>query len=142
MTMSDFGDEIERPEQWLERDEVSRMVSQMLPDAPLLKWQRELSKTEDEYSAIRVSQTSTDVLLGMRMTFAAHLLKELVEIDQNIAGGAPVLAGTRFKIARLLAELADGMSISKMAREFRLDKQQIAELLRGLAIYLDRSFYR
>jgi uncharacterized protein (DUF433 family) len=141
--MSDFiPDEIEDPEVWIERDEVSKMASQMLPDAPLLKWQRNLSRTDEEFSASRGRVLSADILLGMRMTFAAHIVKDLVEINQHIAGGAPVLAGTRFKIARILAELADGMTVSKLAREFKLDKNQIVELLRALAINLDRSFYR
>jgi uncharacterized protein (DUF433 family) len=140
--MTDFiKDEIGAAEEWLERDEVSKMASQMLPDAPHFKWQRNLSKTDEEYSAARGRALSADVLLGMRMTFAAHILKGLVEINEHIAGGAPVLAGTRFKIARILAELADGMTVSKMAREFRLDKKQLVELLRALAITLDRSFF-
>jgi uncharacterized protein (DUF433 family) len=141
--MTDFtgDDEINGSDEWIARDEVSKIADLMLPDAPLLHWQRQLSKTEKEYTVVRsVKSVSADVLLSMRLTFAAHALKELVEIDSDKARGVPVLAGTRFKIARILAELADGMTVSKMAREFSLDKGKIVELLRNLAIQLDRPF--
>jgi uncharacterized protein (DUF433 family) len=130
-------------DEWMEKDEVSRIADLMLPDAPLRDWQRNLSETENEYGIGQsLSIVSADIMLSMRLTFAAHMLRDVVEIDPDRAGGAPVLVGTRFKVGRILAELADGMTVSKLAREFDLDKEKIIEFLRGLAIKLDRPFSR
>lgn len=141
--MSNFIDDPDRVNTELAAvNEVNEIADQMLPDAPLRYWHRSLAKSELNYLTPHHSKVpvSTDVLLSMRLTFAARLLKETVVIDPEIAGGSPVLAGTRFKIARVLAELADGMTVAKLAREFSLDKQKVSEFLRGLAIKLDRPF--
>jgi uncharacterized protein (DUF433 family) len=83
-----------------------------------------------------------DVVMNARLTYAAHSLNGVIEISADRGGGLPVLAGTRFTISRIIAELADGMSVSKLSREFNLDKKKISELLHGIAIIFDRPFSR
>ena len=68
---------------------------------------------------------TSDVLVSMRLTFAAHLLQNLIETDPNKAGGIPVLSGTRFKISQVLAEIADGKSLKGLARDFSLDREKL-----------------
>lgn len=81
---------------------------------------------------------SGDALLSSRLVSAAHILNEVVEINPQKGGGTPVLAGTRFKISQVLGELADGKSIFKLCREYKRDRKKLVNLLRGLAIHLDR----
>lgn len=143
--MTDF-----RPDDLSLTEEVSELADQMSSYTPFKAWQS-LSKLEDEYLPDILAQReltrrshnniSADIVVSMRLTYAASMLKETVEINPDKAHGAPVLTGTRFKIARVLAELADGMTVSKMAKEFDLNKSMIVKLLHGLAIQLDRSFF-
>lgn len=141
--MTDFiADDAKEDSEWFGIEQANKIANEMLPSVPLRNW-RGLSKMENEFSVpLHETAISADVMLSMRLTFAAHMLKEVVEIDRDKAHGVPVLAGTRFKIARILAELADGITVTKMAREFNLDKRKIVDLLRGLAIQLDRPFSR
>jgi uncharacterized protein (DUF433 family) len=152
--MSDFA--ADAWNDFRESEEVIDLADQMLPDAPLRDWRRSLAKVRNEYVVVptfgmhddddpndmlnAAVAVSPDVLLSMRLTFAAHMLKEVVEIDPDKAGGAPVLTGTRFKISRIFGELADGVTISKLAKEYHLDKTKIQKLLQGIAIKLDRPF--
>jgi uncharacterized protein (DUF433 family) len=142
--MTDFA-----PDDLSVTEEVSKLADQMRLDTPLTEW-RALSRIEKEYMSYgrherelsySGSATSADIVMSMRLTHAAYILKEVVEINPDKAHGVPVLAGTRFKIARILAELADGMTVSKISREFDLDKAKIEKLLHGIAIKLDRPFF-
>lgn len=128
---------------WIERDEAGDIALEMLEESPVIESKRDLLNIQNEYKIVTQRRSVTaDILISMRLTFAAHTLKTIIEIDREKAAGAPVLAGTRFKISRVLAELADGMTVSKMAREFRLDKNQIVEFLRAISILFDRPFSR
>jgi len=53
-------------------------------------------------------------------------------------GGLPVLRGTRFPLARVLAELADGVSIVVIAEDFDLEVESLKMLLDGMASYFGR----
>ena len=85
---------------------------------------------------------TSDVLMSVRLTYAALLLKDCVEIDPDRLGGVPVLVGTRFPVAQVLGELADDTTVSRMAKNFKLDAETIRSFLRGLAIHLDRPYRR
>ena len=73
-----------------------------------------------------------------RMRYATLTLWHHVEMDPEKRAGVPVLRGTRFTVAQLLAELAEDRKISEIASAFRLDKDQIQQVLESLAICLDR----
>jgi uncharacterized protein (DUF433 family) len=107
---------------------------------PIREWKRKLPALSMFYSEKPKKPVSVDVLVSMRMTYAAYLLNELIEVDGDKAGGTPVLKGTKFKISRILGEIADGRSVSKLAKDFRLDIDKVVAVLHGMAIYLDRSF--
>lgn len=84
----------------------------------------------------------TDVLLSIRLTYAAFLLNGAVEIDSERRGGVPVLYGTRFPVAQVLGELADNVTVTGLARDYSLNAETIRSFLRGLAIHLDRPFIK
>jgi uncharacterized protein (DUF433 family) len=44
-----------------------------------------------------------------------------IERDPLRRGGAPVLAGTRFPVSRLLSELASGRLLAEVADDYDLD---------------------
>lgn len=67
------------------------------------------------------------------------MFHECFQIDPDIRGGVPVLKGTRFTIAQVFAELAEGRSVTEIAKAFRLDEEQLKKVLNGFAIYLDRT---
>jgi uncharacterized protein (DUF433 family) len=125
--------------EWIERDEGGRIADEM---RTLTSYSGtgviELQKTNMPVPVGRY--IPADVLMSMRLTYAAYTLKNLVEISLDKAAGVPVLVGTKFTVARIIAEIADGMSVSKLAREFDLNKDHIAEMLHGIAITLDRPF--
>jgi uncharacterized protein (DUF433 family) len=81
-----------------------------------------------------------DSLLSQRLAFAAKTMTDFVEVNQQKASGVPVISGTRITLAQVLAELADGRSVGAIARTMKLDREMLAELLRAMAIHLDRSF--
>ncbi|HEV3006843.1 MAG TPA: DUF433 domain-containing protein [Pirellulales bacterium] len=59
------------------------------------------------------------------------------EVRSGKCGGIPVLKGTRFTVAQLFAELAEGESIDSLANEFDLDRAQLSTLLHALAVRVD-----
>ncbi|HYV34165.1 MAG TPA: DUF433 domain-containing protein [Gemmataceae bacterium] len=76
-----------------------------------------------------------DLLTKTRHAMLA--LKDCVEVNPLKRGGAPVLVGTRFTVAQLLAELAAGRSVAEIAEDFDLALNTIERLLDGLALSLD-----
>jgi uncharacterized protein (DUF433 family) len=76
--------------------------------------------------------------LAERIRHATLTLRDVVAVDPDIRSGTPVLRGTRFTVAQLLAELAEDRSIADIAASFRLDREQIRQVLESLATYLDR----
>jgi uncharacterized protein (DUF433 family) len=69
-----------------------------------------------------------------------EILKEHIEINPRRAGGVPVLTGTRFTVAQVLAELARSSGVSEVADNYDLDPKSIEEMLNGLSLILMRSF--
>jgi uncharacterized protein (DUF433 family) len=69
-------------------------------------------------------------------------LRQTVDIDPHIRGGAPVLKGTRFTVAQTLAELADKLAVEELASEFDLDPTIIRDMLRALSLLLQRPCQR
>lgn len=57
-----------------------------------------------------------------------------IEQDPDRAGGKPVLQGTRFTVAQLLAELAEGRTLDELAQDAGLDRQVMVGALRELAL--------
>jgi uncharacterized protein (DUF433 family) len=78
-----------------------------------------------------------DFWLTQRLLAAAQGLSSLVTLDPGIRGGVPVLRGTRFPLARLLAEIADGRSLNEIAEDHELPLDAVTELLSALASSLE-----
>jgi uncharacterized protein (DUF433 family) len=73
-----------------------------------------------------------------RVRTSLRMLSECVEIDPAKRSGVPVLRGTRFTLAQLLAELAEGKrTVDQIAEDFDLDAATARASLEGLSIYLD-----
>jgi uncharacterized protein (DUF433 family) len=106
------------------------------------KYKRNSPVSTGDYTEWKHKPITPDIILSMRLTYAALMLRDLVDIDPEKASGIPVVCGTRFKISQLLAELADGNSVSKVAKEYRLDLRRLQDILHGLSICLDRPFVR
>jgi uncharacterized protein (DUF433 family) len=55
-------------------------------------------------------------------------------------GGKPCIRDTRFTIAQLLAELAEGRSTQEVAEAFNLDFEKVQGALDEVALYFDVSW--
>jgi uncharacterized protein (DUF433 family) len=73
-----------------------------------------------------------------RLAYAREALGQCVEFDPDRYGGAPVLAGTRFPVSQVLAELAEGASIGDLAEDMSLDRAKLSQVLSILSAFLDR----
>jgi len=62
-----------------------------------------------------------------------------LEADPERCGGKPVLKGTRFTAAQVLAELAATTGPDDLAGNFDLDAGLIRQFLNELALHLDRN---
>ena|ERR1700733_10220976 len=141
----------EWPDQILiQKDESADVVASMAT-TPIREWKRSLQAAGTPYDvhfyphhflANQSKNPSLEVLLSIRLTHAVSLLKDSVETDIDRLGGIPVLAGTRFSVAQILAELADDTTVSKLAKNFKLDAEMIRSFLRGIAIELDRPYLK
>jgi uncharacterized protein (DUF433 family) len=78
------------------------------------------------------------IALVERIRYGKLLLRECIECDPDLRSGVPVLRGTRFTVAHILGELAEGRSLAEIAKAFRLDAEQLRKLLESLAILVDR----
>ena len=76
--------------------------------------------------------------LAERAFWAASVLRDSVDVDPARRSGVPVLKGTRFTVAQLFAELAEGRSVVEVADDFELDLDTIKNLLHGFSAHLDR----
>jgi uncharacterized protein (DUF433 family) len=56
-------------------------------------------------------------------------MNERIVIDPEIQHGKPVIKGTRVPIARLIAELAGGMSFADVASEYGVTQEDIRAAL-------------
>ena len=62
-----------------------------------------------------------------------------IQIDPLRCGGRPVLAGTRFTLSQLVAQIAWGVSPQQVADDFDLDPETVTAALNSLALFLDRD---
>ena len=58
--------------------------------------------------------------------------------DPDIMGGKPCLAGTRFPVAQVLRELAEGRSVDQLAADFDLDLDLLRDFMKELASMFER----
>ena len=63
---------------------------------------------------------SREEWIAERMKHALKTLREVVDVDPEIRGGVPVLMGTRFSLAQVLAEIADGEDIGGISEDLDL----------------------
>ncbi len=68
------------------------------------------------------------------------MLRKCVEVDPLRVRGVPVLRGTRFTVAQVLAELADTSGPDEVADSFELDSSLIREVIEGLSLMLNKPF--
>ncbi len=61
-----------------------------------------------------------------------------VETRTDKCGGVPVLRGTRFTIAQILAELAESGSVTDLAENFDLNPDDVSKALHALSAALNR----
>ena len=91
-------------------------------------------------SATESGPPSHEEWLAERARSRLSMLRDCTEVNPKKCGGVPVLRGTRFSLAQVLAEIAEGRSVSEMAEDFELKPALIKEFLEGMAIVLDRPF--
>jgi len=54
---------------------------------------------------------------------------ERITIDPRIQHGKPIIRGTRVPVARIIAELAGGMTEEEVMREYEITKKDVAAAL-------------
>lgn len=74
------------------------------------------------------------------MDFTSLALRGVVEIDPEKRGGVPVIAGTRFTVSQLLAELAENPLLNDVCDDLDLPHETTKAMLHGLSIELDRPW--
>lgn len=94
--------------------------------------------TTEPISSPQAMTPRLDQWLAVRLQHATQALGESVEVNPAIRGGIPVVRGTRFPVARVLAELADGLSLSQIADDFDLDISTLRQVVESFSILLDR----
>lgn len=77
-----------------------------------------------------------------RIKFALDMLQDCTEVNPRKCGGKPVLKGTRFTLAQLLAEVADGRDLPTIAEDFDLNLNTMIEFLQGFSIILDQPVFQ
>ncbi len=78
--------------------------------------------------------------LAERARSALSMLRDCTEVNPRKCGGVPVLKGTRSLLAQVLAEIAEGRTVTELAEDFELEPALIKEFLEGISIALDRPF--
>jgi len=128
---------------WITIDGDTAEVHESFKSDEIGDWKRLSPKAASKYRRKEmIGPTSADVEMSARLTFAAVSVRYLIEIDPKKYGGVPVLAGTRFKVSQILAEIADGKSVKKLSKDFNLDAFKVSQVLHAIAIYLDRKITR
>jgi len=84
---------------------------------------------------------SSGELVGDRLSRAEVTLTYCVEVNSRKMHGVPLLKGTRFPVAQVLSQIADGDSIDDLAENFDLDREQLASLLHAFSAYLDKPIH-
>lgn len=68
----------------------------------------------------------------------AYSLPEGISSDPEIRSGALCIPGTRFPVARILAELGNGMSAAAIADDYSQDRETVLAAIRGVAALIER----
>ncbi len=63
-----------------------------------------------------------------------------IKIDPQIMSGVPVIMNTRFPVAQLLAEMAEGRTVKEIADDFDLPFGDCINAIDELSIYLNKPF--
>jgi uncharacterized protein (DUF433 family) len=53
----------------------------------------------------------------------------LVEVDREIQGGSPVLAGTRLPVSAIVDNAEYGLSVAEISEQFEVSPAQVEEIL-------------
>lgn len=65
--------------------------------------------------------------------------KSCIEVDPDRVGGKPVLVGTRFTVAQLLSEIAEGGSVNDVVEEYDLDVDTANEVIDSIIDAFNKS---
>ena len=136
--------EFENPAESLKRRHIedTRTVWKMTPriqisfELPERKNVAQWLQTASAWS----SQTQYALWIADRVYYAVQHLSESVEIDHDIRSGIPVLRGTRVPLSRIIAEVAEGESITEIAEDLELDVEVIRRFFEGFSVFMDRPF--
>lgn len=110
---------------------------------PIDKWipYRELPESEsNKWFLEKKFSNPLDAQFIDRLGYAITLLNDSVSVDRDIVGGMPVLSGSRFSIAQVFAEIADGDSLDTLSDRMDLDIDSLKKLFEGMSIQLDRPY--
>lgn len=66
--------------------------------------------------------------------------KRPFSVNPLVCSGRPAISGTRFSLAQLFAEIAEGDSLEAIAKDFDLNAEQLQEILRYQARAYDQGF--
>lgn len=70
----------------------------------------------------------------------ATLMNHCVDVHPYVRGGRPVLKGTTFTVADVLAELSETNGVEEVAQDFSLKAKTIRDLLGALSLLFERTF--
>ena len=73
-----------------------------------------------------------------RLSGALITLRDLVELNPGVMGGMPVVKDTRFPLARVFAELADGLSVAEIADDYSVDEEVLKQIMDAFAGYFGK----
>lgn len=77
-------------------------------------------------------------ILAAKIRNAIASLQDSVDSRPQVLGGVPVLKGTRFSLAQLFAELAEGESVDTVADDFEVDRDSLSAILHAMAVCLNQ----
>jgi uncharacterized protein (DUF433 family) len=90
-------------------------------------------------SALKAVSAATEWYIQCQL-YGLVRLRNVVEVDPERRGGIPVLRGTRFTVAQVLAELAETEGAEEVAENFDLEARVIRDLLNALSLLLNRPY--
>jgi uncharacterized protein (DUF433 family) len=140
---------IEADNSSLRIDSAYRRVNVRLPGTACATWgqlepaSHEINKSQLERWLTgpvygRGADLTTEQWFVEKLIRGLYLVHTSVDVDKDIRSGVPVIKDTRFPVARLLAELANGLTINAIADDYDLNVDTLASLLDGMASCLNR----
>ena len=64
---------------------------------------------------------------------------DAITVNPNVRGGSPCLKGTRFTVAQVFQEIADGDSLESLAEKMDLDLELLVKMFKDMAKAYDRQ---